>query len=80
MKKLIIIMAMAVLVTVGCASKMGGIRATDAIPLPAPLGIIRGAFSAASLIKLYPECADKDNQADCYACINEIIAKEGKKR
>ena len=68
-----------VFASLGC-TKAQGIRATDSIPLPFPLGIIRGAFTTNSLIKLYPECATMDNQADCYACIREIQAREGKER
>ena len=77
MKKLFVVVAL--LAMVGC-SKSAGIMATDSIPLPLPLGFIRGAFTASSIIKLYPECADRDNQGDCYSCIREIQAREGKVR
>ena len=80
MKSLFLILLLAISVIMGCASKLENIQATESIPLPFPLGIFGGAFTSHSLIKLYPECADKDNQADCYACINEIIFREGKKR
>ena len=65
--------------SLGC-TKAQGIRATDSIPLPFPLGIIRGAFTSSSLIKLYPECAQEQSQGDCYACIREIQAREGMER
>ena len=65
--------------SLGC-TKSQGIRATDSIPLPFPLSIIRGAFTANSIIKLYPECANETNQFDCYECIKRIQEKEGKER
>jgi hypothetical protein len=65
--------------SLGC-TKAQGIRATEAIPLPFPLSIIRGAFTSSSIIKLYPECAQEQSQADCYACIREIQEREGRER